>query len=39
MGTKENIDITKIPWDSIKAILGECLYGGKVDNMYDKKIL
>ena len=39
MGQKENIDINKIQWDSIKTILGECLYGGKVDNLYDKRIL
>ena len=39
MGSRNNVDINKIPWDAFKTILIETLYGGKVDNDYDSKIL
>ena len=39
MGSRNNIDINKIPWDAFKTILIENLYGGKIDNEYDSKIL
>ena len=39
MGSRNNVDINKIPWDAFKTILIENLYGGKVDNEYDSKIL
>ena len=39
MGSRNNIDINKIPWDAFKTILIENLYGGKIDNDYDSKIL
>jgi dynein heavy chain 1 len=38
-GSKSNIEIDKIPWDAFRTILIENLYGGKVDNQYDSKIL
>lgn len=38
-GNRNNIDIDKIPWDAFQTILIENLYGGKVDNIYDSKIL
>lgn len=38
-GNRSNIDIEKIPWDAFQTILIENLYGGKVDNQYDSKIL
>lgn len=39
MGSRNNVDIDKIPWDAFRTILIENLYGGKVDNEYDSKIL
>jgi dynein heavy chain 1 len=39
LGTKNNVDIRSIPWDAFRTILIENLYGGKVDNQYDSKIL
>ncbi len=36
---KQNIDPDKIPWDAIRTILAESMYGGKIDNEYDLKIL
>ena len=38
-GERNNIPIEKIPWDAIRTILAQNLYGGKVDNEYDNKIL
>jgi len=34
-----NVDPEKLPWDAIHSILKESLYGGKIDNIYDQKIL
>jgi dynein heavy chain 1 len=39
MGSRNNVDINKIPWDAFRTILIENLYGGKIDNEYDSKIL
>ena len=35
----DNIDPKKIPWDAIRILLSETIYGGKIDNEYDQKIL
>eukprot|EP01016_Furgasonia_blochmanni_P042655 TRINITY_DN567_c0_g1_i1.p1 TRINITY_DN567_c0_g1~~TRINITY_DN567_c0_g1_i1.p1 ORF type:complete len:874 (+),score=315.79 TRINITY_DN567_c0_g1_i1:204-2825(+) len=39
MGERQNVDPSKMPWDTIKCILTQNLYGGKIDNEYDNKIL
>jgi dynein heavy chain 1 len=39
MGSRNNVDIDKIPWDAFKTILIQNLYGGKIDNEYDSKVL
>ena len=36
---EENISPNKIPWDAIKTIIHQSMYGGKIDNEYDMKIL
>ena len=36
---KSNIDPSKIPWDAIRTIIHQSMYGGKIDNEYDMKIL
>ena len=36
---KMNIDPNKIPWDAIRTIISQSMYGGKIDNEYDHKIL
>ena len=36
---RDHIHPDKIPWDAIKALLSESVYGGKVDNDFDGKIL
>ncbi|GAW79183.1 hypothetical protein PGO_021530 [Plasmodium gonderi] len=35
----EHIDPSNIPWDAIKKILNEVVYGGRLDNIVDSKIL
>jgi dynein heavy chain 1 len=35
----DNIDPKNIPWDAIRTLLSDTIYGGKVDNEYDQKIL
>lgn len=35
----EHIDPCNIPWEAIKKILNEAIYGGRLDNMVDQKIL
>ena len=35
----ENIDPKNIPWDAIRTLLADAIYGGKIDNEYDQKIL
>jgi dynein heavy chain 1 len=35
----DNIDPQSIPWDAIRTLLSEAIYGGKIDNEYDQKIL
>ena len=36
---RNNIDPEKLPWDALKVILTQNLYGGKIDNEYDNKIM
>ena len=36
---QENIAPNKIPWDAIRTIIHQSMYGGKIDNEYDMKIL
>lgn len=39
LGARSNVDPEKLPWDALRALLSETLYGGKVDNDFDAKIL
>ena len=39
LGERTNIPPEKLPWNALKTILSQNLYGGKVDNEYDGKIL
>jgi dynein heavy chain 1, cytosolic len=36
---RSNLPPEKIPWDAIRATISNSLYGGRVDNEYDDKIL
>lgn len=39
MGDRQNVPLDKIPWDNIRNILIISLYGGKIDNEFDVKVL
>jgi dynein heavy chain 1 len=40
LGTgRETIDPDKIPWDALRTLAADSIFGGKVDNEYDLKIL
>ena len=36
---RSNISPKQIPWDAIRTIIHQSMYGGKIDNDYDMKIL
>ena len=36
---RSNISPDKIPWTAIQTLFGECIYGGKVDNVFDHRLL
>jgi dynein heavy chain 1 len=36
---RESIDPDKIPWDALRTLAADSIFGGKVDNEYDLKIL
>lgn len=38
-GQVSNISPDKVPWDAIRSILSESIYGGRVDNEFDHEIL
>ena len=38
-GARTNISLDVIPWKAIQRIVTENVYGGKIDNIYDEKIL
>lgn len=29
----------KVPWDAISTLLSQCIYGGKIDNEFDQRLL
>jgi len=36
---RTNIDPDKIPWDALRTLISESVFGGKIDNEFDNKIL
>lgn len=32
---RANIDPDKIPWDALRTLIGQSIYGGKIDNAFD----
>lgn len=36
---REAIDPDKIPWDALRTLVGQTIFGGKIDNEFDQKIL
>ena len=38
-GGKRSIDIDAIPWTALKISLGQVFYGGRVDNVFDQRMM
>ncbi|ORX61965.1 dynein heavy chain [Hesseltinella vesiculosa] len=38
-GDRANISPEKIPWDAIQSLLKQSIYGGRIDNEYDQRLL
>jgi dynein heavy chain 1 len=36
---RESIDPDKIPWDALRTLVSQSIFGGKIDNNFDQKIL
>ncbi|CAL4067976.1 unnamed protein product, partial [Meganyctiphanes norvegica] len=36
---RTNLPPEKIPWDALSTLLSQCIYGGKIDNDFDQKLL
>lgn len=36
---RTNIDPERIPWDALRTLIGQSVFGGKIDNEFDNKIL
>jgi dynein heavy chain 1 len=36
---REIVDPDKIPWDALRTLASDSIFGGKIDNTYDLKIL
>ena len=38
-GSRKNLPPEKIPFKAILTLLSQCIYGGKIDNMFDQRLL
>ncbi|XP_050667850.1 dynein heavy chain, cytoplasmic isoform X2 [Leptidea sinapis] len=36
---RTNLPPEKVPWDAIVRLLSQCIYGGKIDNLFDQRLL
>lgn len=36
---RTNLPPEKVPWEAIRVLLGQCIYGGKLDNEFDQRLL
>ncbi|XP_074099131.1 dynein heavy chain, cytoplasmic isoform X3 [Cotesia typhae] len=36
---RTNLPPEKVPWDALVTLLSQCIYGGKIDNEYDQRLL
>lgn len=36
---RQNIDPDKLPWEALRTLLGQVFYGGRVDNLFDQRVL
>ncbi|CAH8501365.1 unnamed protein product [Schistosoma guineensis] len=36
---RSNLSPDKVPWSALRTLLGQCIYGGKIDNLFDQRLL
>lgn len=36
---RTNLPIDKIPWEALRTLLSQCIYGGRIDNPFDQRLL
>uniref|UniRef100_A0A0L8I729 Dynein heavy chain, cytosolic n=1 Tax=Octopus bimaculoides TaxID=37653 RepID=A0A0L8I729_OCTBM len=36
---RTNLPPEKVPWDAMRTLLSQCIYGGKIDNDFDQRLL
>jgi len=36
---RTNLPPEKVPWDAFRTLLSQCIYGGKIDNDFDQRLL
>uniref|UniRef100_A0A915BJF8 Dynein heavy chain, cytoplasmic n=6 Tax=Parascaris univalens TaxID=6257 RepID=A0A915BJF8_PARUN len=36
---RSNVSPEKLPWHTLQTLLSQCIYGGKIDNHFDQKLL
>jgi dynein heavy chain 1 len=36
---RTNLPPEKVPWDALSTLLSQCIYGGKIDNEFDQRLL
>lgn len=36
---RTNLPPEKVPWDALRALMSQCIYGGKIDNDFDQRLL
>jgi dynein heavy chain 1 len=36
---RTNLPPEKVPWEALCTLLGQCIYGGKIDNEFDQRLL
>ena len=38
-GGRDHVDPEEIPWKAFRTLMGQAVYGGRVDNMFDQRLL
>jgi hypothetical protein len=36
---RTNLPPEKVPWEALVTLLSQCIYGGKIDNLFDQRLL
>lgn len=36
---RTNLPIDKIPWEALRTLLSQCIYGGRIDNPFDQRLI